>query len=58
MGADPILADDDPNMVDLEADIDDGLGEGDDGMLDFDKGGWAFQPFLIMVNSCCSPVLF
>jgi hypothetical protein len=38
VGADPALFEDDPNAVDLDAEFDDGLGDADDGALDFDKG--------------------
>lgn len=38
VGADSALLDDNPNMVDLEANIDDEIEEGDDNTLDLDKG--------------------
>jgi hypothetical protein len=36
-GADPILIGEDPNIVDLDTEIGDGL-DGEDGALDFDQG--------------------
>jgi hypothetical protein len=46
VGADPALLEDDPNAIDLEAEIDDGLAEEDDGALDFDKGQHCLKSFI------------
>jgi len=38
LAADPALTVDTTTIDDLEAEVEDGLGDGDDGILDFDKG--------------------